>query len=84
MLLHAYSIVYDTVASCKIIKFIYMAFQMRTKRPEAYARSALQQTKSMSDNHVIIAISTSIAAMYFLSDHIKTPVLLILLHRTWS
>ena len=57
---------------------------MRTKRPEAYARSALQQTKSMSDNHVIIAISTSIAAMYFLSDHIKTPVLLILLHRTWS
>ncbi|KAI2506420.1 hypothetical protein MHU86_8046 [Fragilaria crotonensis] len=49
----------------------FVPFQMRTRHPEAYVRFILQQTKSMSDHHVIITNNFSTDVMYYLVDYIK-------------
>ncbi|KAI2495318.1 hypothetical protein MHU86_19217 [Fragilaria crotonensis] len=60
----------------KILKLVYRestdftSFQLRNKHPEAYVRILLQQTKMISNNHVIILNNVSNDAMYYLSDRI--------------
>lgn len=59
----------DSVEMLRILKQAYcnnsafVPFQMQSRHPEAYVRFILQQTKSMSDHHVIIANNFSTDVM---------------------
>ena len=75
----AYAIETEKSTSMEMLKILkhtyrttteFIPFQMRSKHPEAYARILLQQSKIITDQHVIILQNISPDTMYYLSDRI--------------
>jgi hypothetical protein len=75
----AYAIETEKTTSMEMLKILkhtyrttteFIPFQMRAKHPEAYARILLQQSKTITDQHVIILQNISPDTMYYLSDRI--------------
>ncbi|KAI2498957.1 hypothetical protein MHU86_15520 [Fragilaria crotonensis] len=49
----------------------YVPFQLRSKHPEAYARTIRQQSRILASHYVVIMQNIGPDAMFYLEDHIK-------------
>jgi uncharacterized membrane-anchored protein YhcB (DUF1043 family) len=70
----------DSLTMMQILKTTYQEsaaftpFQLRSKSPEAYARTIHQQSRILASHHVIILQNIDPDAMFYLVDHIQALI----------